>query len=403
MRPIDRELAAAGLPTLRRAAWIEVDTDQLTRNALALTDRVAPLDLGAVVKADGYGHGLEVAARCAVRGGATWLCVATLGEALRLRVDGYQGRILVLYPLPASQSAAAREEGIDVTVSTLRDVAALNGAEGLAVHLEVDTGMTRGGARPDEVVDLARRVGGSAARLVGVWTHLAAPEDPGATTRQLELFGAATASLQEMGLEVRHAAASGGILAADLSGQDLVRAGLVFYGHHPGAGGDLPPGLAPALQIKAHPVRVATVETGTGVGYSSTWRAERTSQVATLPIGYADGWSRSLSPGAEVVADGRRCPLVGRISSDALSVDVTDVGGVDEETEISLMGGGSDETITAEEVADLRGTISWEVLQQLGARLPRVYRAGGEVAGVRLESTRRVVYTRAGVLSYLST
>lgn len=398
MRPIERTLADAGLPPLGRTAWVEVDTDQLTENARRLAAFVAPLQLGAVVKADGYGHGLEVAARCAVRGGATWLCTATLEEAVRLRLDGYEGRVFVLYPIPASQAAVARQRDIDVSIGSLADLRRIEEVDGLAVHIEVDTGMTRGGCRPDAFGRLLAAVHDSAVRLVGVWTHLASPEDPAATERQLDIFHEVTDPIPADVL--RHTAASGGILAADLAGQHLVRAGLVYYGYHPGTAEGLPEGVAPALEIKAHPVRVADVDEGTGVGYASTWVAARPSRIATVPMGYADGWARVLSPGSSALAGGRRVPLVGRISSDAITIDVTDVPGVDDDTEICLLGRQGGESVTADEIARLRGSISWEVLQQLGARLPRVYIAGGQAVGVRPEFARQVTYAASGALSY---
>lgn len=398
MRPIERALAAAGLPPLSRTAWVAVDTDQLTRNAQALADLVAPLQLGVVVKADGYGHGLEVAARCAVRGGATWLCVATLQEAVRLRADGYPGRVFVLYPIPESQAATAGRLDVDVSLGSLADFERVAAVSGLAVHIEIDTGMTRGGCRPEEFASLVGAVRRSSLRLVGVWTHLAAPEDPASTERQLEVFHQVTDPLPAD--IVRHTAASGGILAADLAGQHLVRAGLVYYGYHPGTEPGLPEGVGPALSIAAHPVRLAEVEEGTGVGYASTWRAPRRSRIATLPLGYADGWPRLLSPGSEVLVGGHRLPVVGRISSDAITVDVTEASEVDYDTEVCLLGRQGEESIDADEIAGRRGSISWEVLQQLSPRLPRVYYSGGEVVAVRGESTVEVTYADAAKLSY---
>lgn len=398
MRPIERVLADVGIPPLSRTAWVEVDTDQLSENARRLAEFVEPLRFGAVVKADGYGHGLEVAARCAVRGGARWLCTATVAEAVRLRNDGYRGRVLVLYPIPQSQAATAGRLGIDVSVASVADLREVADAGALSVHIEVDTGMTRGGCLPESFSDLVSAVRASSLRLAGVWTHLAAPEDPIATERQLDIFHQLTDALPAEVL--RHTAASGGILAADLSGQDFVRAGLVYYGHHPGTATRPPDGVAPALRIAAHPVRLVEIDEGTGVGYASTWRASRRSRIATVPLGYADGWSRVLSPGADALVAGRRVPLVGRISSDAITVDVTDVPDVDHDTEICLLGRQGTETIEADEIARIRGSISWEVLQQLGLRLPRVYTAGGGVVAMRPESSVEVVYADPDSLAY---
>lgn len=397
-RRIDRRLGDAGLPPLQRSAWVEVDLDVLTGNARDLAALAAPAALGAVVKADGYGHGLEMAARCAVAGGAGWLCVADAGEAMRLRGDGYQGAVFVLYPVPPSQWQGMADAGVDVTVSDVGQARAMATAfeppAKLHVHVEVDTGMTRGGVRAEDVVSTALALAeGPCVELSGVWTHLAAPEDPETTDAQLARFATALDELTVAGIDpgVIHAAASGALLATDVAGHGLVRPGLAFYGLHPGAGGDLPATVTPALSVRACPVRVVEVPAGTRVGYAGTWTAKRPSMIATLPIGYADGWSRSSSPGSSVIVNGHRAPVVGRVSSDSLTVDVTGLADVGVDTELTLLGGDGGETIDADEVAEVRGTISWEVLQQLGARLARVYLSGSGPVAVRLESSVEVV------------
>jgi alanine racemase len=394
-RRIDVALEGAGLPPLERSAWVEVDVDALTANAAALRGLAHPAVLGVVVKADGYGHGLEMSARCAVAGGGRWLCVADAAEAIRLRDDGYQGRALVLYPVPSSILGDMARLGVDVTVGDVEEVAKIHDGLSpddprLGVHLEIDTGMTRGGVAVDDAITAAAGLtGGGSVALAGTWTHLAAPEDPVTTATQLRLFESALEELAGAGLDagITHAAASGGLLAGGSGGRDLVRPGLVFYGVHPEAGDRLPAGIGPALAVKAHPVRVAEVPTGTSVGYAGTWSAGRPSKIATLPIGYADGWSRDSSPGSSALVEGSRAPLVGRISSDSLTVDVTDVPDVGPHSEFTLLGRDGDEEISAGEVAAVRGTISWEVLQQLGSRLSRIYMSGASPVALRPESS----------------
>jgi alanine racemase len=398
-RRIDRALEEAGLPPLERAAWVEVDVDALTANAGALTDLAQPAALGAVVKADGYGHGLEMSARCAVAGGARWLCVADTAEATRLRDDGYEGRVLVLYPVPASRLGEMARLRVDVTIGSVEGAGQIG--EGLAsddptlrVHLEIDTGMTRGGVALDDVATAASALAqGGSVGLAGTWTHLASPEDPTATTAQLSRFELALEELAGTGIDpgLIHVAASGGLLAGANGQHDLVRPGLALYGVHPGAGDSLPAGVGPALAVRAHPVRIAEVPAGTSVGYAGTWTASRASKIATLPIGYADGWSRASSPGSFAIVEGIRAPLVGRISSDSLTVDVTDLPGVTTNSEFTLLGRAGDEEITADEVADTRGTISWEVLQQLGARLSRVYVSAASPLALRPESAVEMI------------
>ena len=392
---MDRALEQAGLPALERSAWIEVDIDVLTANAEALQYLARPAALGAVVKADGYGHGLEMAGRCAVAGGAEWLCVADAAEADRLRRDGYEGRTFVLYPVPPGMAPQMARLAVDVTVGNSAEVEEIarhltSDDPALAVHLEIETGMTRGGVAPDGALAAAKAITNSrSTSLAGVWTHLAAPEDTSATDRQLALLDAVVNRIVAAGIDagVVHAVASGGLLGTDTEAHGLVRIGLALYGLHPGAGGHLPPSVAPALAVRAHPVRIAEVAPGTSVGYAGTWVAPRPSIIVTLPIGYADGWSRASSPGTSVIVDGHRAPVVGRVSSDSLTVDVTEIAGVGADSEFTLLGRGGNDEITADDVADVRATISWEVLQQLGARLTRVYLSGGLPLALRPEST----------------
>jgi alanine racemase len=394
-RRIDQALESAGLPPLERSAWVEVDIEVLTANSETLVRLAHPAAVAAVVKADGYGHGLEMAARCAVAGGAEWLCVADVGEANRLRSDGYTGRLFVLYPVPSSSLGHMALVGVDVTVGSVEGAGEIGAGAApddqiLRAHLEIDTGMTRGGVAVDDATAaVAALTRGGSAELAGTWTHLAAPEDPAITGAQLERFEVALGALTDSGIDpgLVHAGASGGLLTGTGKGHHLVRPGLALYGVHPVPGNPLPTGISPALAVKAHPVRVADVPAGTSVGYGGTWTASRDSKIATLPLGYADGWSRASSPGSAVLVGGRPAPVVGRISSDSLTVDVTDVLGVTIDSEFTLLGTDNGAVIGADEVAAVRGTISWEVLQQLGSRLTRVYLSASAPMALRPESS----------------
>jgi alanine racemase len=384
---------------------VEVDIEVLTANASALRSLAKPAALGAVVKADGYGHGLEVAARCAVAGGAEWLCVADAAEATRLRRDGYKGSIFVLYPVPSAMLPAMARLEVDVTVGSNEEARTLSehlmpGDPIMSVHLEVDTGMTRGGVVPGDAIKAAAAiVAAPSVTLAGVWTHLAAPEDDASTREQFTRFDSVLTQLAEAGIDpgAIHAAASGELLSGTTDGHALVRPGLALYGVHPGAGGPLPEPVVPALAVKAHPVRIVEVPPGTAVGYAGTWTAPIASTIVTLPIGYVDGWSRSSSPGTEVLVEGVRAPVVGRVSSDSLTVDVTGIAGVGLDSEFTLLGSDGSDEITADAIADVRRTISWEVLQQLGARLARVYTSGSAPIAVRPESTTTIT-TAPGTL-----
>ncbi|CAN5862910.1 alanine racemase [soil metagenome] len=390
MSTIDEELTEAGLPALDRFAWVDVDLDVLTANASALSASCSPAALGVVVKADGYGHGLEAAARCAVSGGATWLCVATAGEARRLRTDGYVGRIFVLYSVPAALLEEMGALDVDVTVGSIDDarsvgVCSAHLGKGLRVHVEIDTGMTRGGIRPEDAADVVGALG-APVELAGMWTHLSEPETPDRNRAQLERFERAVHGVRREGIDpgVLHVAASGGLAAAEVTSFDVVRIGLGFYGYRPIANRGPSHEVAPALAVKAHPVRVAEIPTGTGVGYGSEWVAERPSTIATIPVGYADGWSRStFTGGGGAIVGGTRVSIVGHISSDSMALDVTAAGSVTVDSEVVLLGTQGGQSISADDVANTRATISWEVLQQLSSRLPRVYRTGGRPVAMR--------------------
>jgi alanine racemase len=403
---IDRSLEDAGLPPLERFAWVEVDIDQLVANASALRSRVGPCALGAVVKADGYGHGLEMAARCAVTGGAEWLFAADAGEAIRLRSDGYEGRVLVLYPVPPGLVATMAVNSIDVTIGSLEQARAMGRLLSpenptLSVHVEIDTGMTRGGVAPDDALNtVTTLIAGDGTTLGGVWTHLAAPEAPTTTASQLSRFDEVLSVLAAADVDpgVVHAAASGGMLASEATSHDLVRPGLAYYGLSPDGETSLPSEVGPALSVRALPVRIAQVTPGTEVGYAGTWIAIRQSTIVTLPIGYADGWSRNSSPGGFALVNGERVPLVGRVSSDSLAVDVTEVSDVSGDSVFTLLGVDGDAEINAEEVAGVRGTITWEVLQQLGSRLSRVYLSRGSTVALRPESSLTVITAPGGVI-----
>jgi alanine racemase len=266
----------------------------------------------------------------------------------------------------------------------------------LRVHVEVDTGMTRGGLAPaDTPAAVARLAGTPGVLLEGLWTHLSTPEDPALAGAQVGAFGGAARVVESTGIAVpvRHVATSGSALLRTAPGYDLVRIGVAAYGIVPdgfrGPAGD-DHGLTPALSLRAHPVRIEEVARGTRVGYGGDWRAAHPSVIATVPVGYADGYARSSWPGAEALVRGRRVPIVGRVSMDAVTIDVTDVPGVSREDVVVLIGSQGDERIGAQDLATLRRTISWEVVSTLSARLARVYREDGRPVAVRQAGSSRV-------------
>lgn len=417
-----QRLATAGLPPLPRMAWLELDLDALTANLAAVRTIVgAGTAVHPVVKADAYGHGALPITRALEAAGADGFCVAALDEALALRDGGVLVPIRVLYPIPpelARLAAAARvgvSAGDDVLLRDLLAVAltarpgdVADGAPGerldLAVELEVETGLGRGGFLPRDLLAAARRVSTApGVRLAGLWTHLQATEDARRTADQLRRFEAACDGLAAAGIRspARHVAASGGLLTG-VPAFDGVRPGLTVYGLLPDelegsgevgdAGGALPAGaFRPVMSLHAQPVRVLDLPTGHGISYGPTFVTSRPSRIATLPLGYGDGFSRSLSNRAEALVRGCRVPIVGNVAMDAVMVDVTDVPGrpVTVNDEFVLLGRQGDEWIRADDLARQRGTNRWEVVTQMAARLPRVYHAASAAVDLRTLAERR--------------
>jgi alanine racemase len=373
-------------------AWIEVDSAALVHNARVLR-RAIPVGtrLGLMVKANGYGHGAEIAARAAISGGADLLMVATLDEGLELRRAGIDAPMLVVYPILAEAVEEAAMAGLQLSVAsagTSRDLLAAWRATGLAdrghvleVHAEVDTGMGRGGVAPGHLPVAVRAIDETpGTHLASIWSHLADGSDPDVSADQVRAYDEALASVAATGrgLPLRHVVATEGVFVATAPAYDMVRIGLGFYGEL-GVGVEASPemqalaaDLRPAMTVKARAIRLEWIDEGTPVGYGQEWRAERRSLIATLPIGYADGWTRQYWPGAQALVRGRRVPLVGRVSMDSICADVTDVAATGHDDEFVLLGSQGEERITAVELATLRGSIPNEVFCAFGPRLSRV-------------------------------
>ena len=356
-------------------------------NVRRLTERAGDAALCAVVKADGYGHGAVTAARAALAGGASWLAVATIPEALEIaeRTDG-DAPVLVLSetaPRLVADAAGYCGERVRLTVASVTGIEALAAAGGTErpVHLKVDTGMHRMGALPGELEAMvgALTEAGSRLHLEGVWTHLAVadvPNDP-FTAEQLARFDEALARLRRSGLStgVVHAANSAGLLAHPDARRDLVRAGIAVYGVPPSPELEGAIELEPALELVSRVTAVRTVAPGESVSYGRHWWADEPTRVATVAIGYADGIRRdSGSAGVEVLIRGHRCPIVGLVTMDQLMVALHRA--VADEVvpgdEVVLIGRQGSDEITATEVAQRLGTIAYEVLTSISSRVPRV-------------------------------
>jgi alanine racemase len=365
-----------------RWAWAEIDVAAVQHNIAHLRAVAAPAQVWAVVKADGYGHGDITVARAARRGGATGLCVALIDEGLRLRAAGVTGPVLVLSEQPADQLHVAVAAELSLTVASragVDAVAAASSQEGspAGVHLKIDTGMHRVGGDPGDALALARLVLSSGLRLEGVFTHLAVadqPEDP-FTDEQLDRFDGVLDALRAEGIDpgLVHAANSAGALAHDRARGDIVRAGIVTYGIPPGHGVDQAAAhLQPALSLRARVSAVRRLSAGERISYGLRHRFAADSTVAVVPIGYADGVPRrSFECGVEVLVGGQRRPIVGTVTMDQLMVDVGD-DDVHVGDPVVLIGRQGDEWISATEWADRLGTIAYEIVCGISARVPRV-------------------------------
>lgn len=364
-------------------AEVVVDLDALAHNVAVLRDRVAPAAFMAVVKADGYGHGMIEVAAVAREAGAEWLGVATSEEGLRLRSAGDTGRVLCWLFAPGDPYDEVVAADVDVaayTTDALDEIAAAARATGTRarVHLKIDTGLSRGGASRDQWAALcahARDLEQSGELLVaGVWSHLVASDEPGhpANAAQAGVFDWATKVAEQAGLdpEVRHLANSAAAIMAPALRHDLVRCGIALYGLDPAPGHTPDIGLRPAMTVRGRLALVKQAAAGDGVSYGHDWSADHATTLGLVPIGYGEGVPRAASPGAEVWVAGRRRPLRGRICMDQFVVDL-EGDQPPAGAEFVLFGPGDDGEPTAQEWAEAIGTISYEVVTRLGGRLAR--------------------------------
>ena len=363
-----------------RGTYIRVDLDAIAHNARALKASVAPTPhMMAVVKANAYGHGLVPVAETALKNGADWLGVAIPEEGETLRQAGITAPILVLGAVNRRGAEASARWGLTQTVfdpervRMLEDAAALQ-QKTVSVHLKCDTGMGRIGVRTAQearavLVEIGRC---SHVRLTGAFTHFADAdgEDDAYSLEQIRRFDSLRAVLPRDLLI--HAAASAAGQRYPQARYDMVREGIALYGCAPVNGC---PALRPALSWHTEIVFVKTVPAGACVSYGCTWRAPKEARVATLPVGYGDGYHRALSGKAFVLIGGHRCPVIGRVCMDQIMADVTDapenacrIG-----APVVLLGRQGSETITAEELAAWAGTISYEMLLAATARVPVMF------------------------------
>lgn len=365
-------------------AWIEVDHDAIRHNLSVLRRRAPEAAVIAVVKANAYGHGDVAVARTLVAAGAERLAVATVDEAVRLREAGIGAPILVLWGIGEAEIDAVIAHDLEPMVDDARAIALLSAADParpVRVHLKLDTGLGRQGADPALATELATAIVGSPAlRLAGTMSHLASPgEDEAYTEVQLLRLARALDGMRSAGIDpgLVHVAATGAILAGGHELHGAVRPGIGLYGLCPAWATAARAELRPALALKARALRLFDLAAGEGIGYGLRFRAARDTRIATLGIGYGDGWPRIHANNGAVLVRGQRAPIVGAVSMDGLMVDIGGIAGVTYADEFVLIGEQEGARITADEVAAERRTINYEVTTALRGRLPRLHLGAG--------------------------
>ncbi|MGI8911272.1 MAG: alanine racemase [Rubrobacteraceae bacterium] len=355
--------------------WAGIDLEAVRHNVRVLKHRASGARLMAVVKADAYGHGVLPVSRAALEAGADSLAVVTAEEGAELRRGGVTAPILVFTDLTPDRLPLAEEHRLAVTAHSIASARCIAAHPGLEAHLKVNTGMNRWGVEPEEVGE-ARKVLGE--QLAGVYTHFAsADSDPEATRRQIDAFDEVLAAHPFGGDIVVHASNSAATLWRPRARYDLVRPGVALYGLHPADGDPADEDLRPAMTLKSYVAATRRLAPGDGVSYGLTFRAPEPTFAATVPVGYAEGYRRSLSGRAFAIIRGRRRPLLGRVTMDAC------VFGVDESVEVGdgvvLLGEQGEEKILAEELGRWAGTINYEVTTGVNPR--RIERSYGNVQG----------------------
>ncbi len=380
----------SALPTALPAgssACVEIDLAAIRANTAELKRRAGAAEVMAVVKADGYGHGAVASARAALAGGASWLGVAQLEEALALRAAGVDAPLLTWLYVPGADFTAALRAGIDLTVSSVWALEAVCRAVGESgtvarVHLKVDTGLSRNGAAGPDWTDLVRAAAAAEADesvdVVGVWSHFAYADEPQHPTvrRQAERFADALRDLDRAGLRpaLRHLANSAATLTNPAVHYDLVRPGLAVYGLSPvpQLGGPTAYGLREAMRVLTSLALVKRVPAGTGVSYGHQYTTEQETVLGLVPMGYADGIPRSGTNVGPLQVGDQRATVSGRVCMDQLVVDLGPSYAGAAGDPVVVLGREAQGEPTAQDWASATGTINYEIVTRMGARLPRI-------------------------------
>jgi alanine racemase len=372
-----------------RGTWTEISLDAIYQNVQAFKQHIGnTTKYMAVVKADGYGHGAVEIANEALAAGADYIAVAILDEAILLREAGIEAPILVMGYTPPEAIRTAIEHNITLTVFSQEAAEAVKDLANdlqkqTLVHIKVETGMNRIGLKnKDDVVELARSLSSEYVIIEGAFTHFADADnkDTAYTDKQFESFLEVTDYLKENGIDVpiKHCCNSAGTIAHSSKHLDMVRVGIAMYGLYPEDFMKDIIDLTQAMTLNTMPVFIKTLPPQESISYGCTYTTEQDSNIATIPIGYADGFSRLLSNRGDVIVNGERARIVGRICMDQSMIDVTGIENVDHETTFSIFGDEKAGHIPMAEVAELMGTIHYETTCLIGKRIPRVYVKDGQ-------------------------
>ncbi|MCE5198265.1 MAG: alanine racemase [Armatimonadota bacterium] len=368
---------------MSKPTYAEVDLSAVRYNIKGVRERVGPhVRIMPAVKANGYGHGAVQVSQACINAGADTLCVSCVEEAIELREASIDVPILILgCSVPSAIDDIVRYDIISTVCDTqyaqLLSAAAVKQSKSARIHIKVDTGMGRIGLQPCNVLDTARALSILPNVVIeGAFTHFPCSDESDKlfTLSQIDKFSRLVAELRKSGIDISiaHSSNSGGILAFPEADFNAVRPGIMTYGYYPSDEVARTIPIHEVLTLKTHVVFLKDMDSGATVSYGRTHHVKRHSRVATLPVGYADGYSRLLSNRGEAAIRGIRVPIIGRICMDQCLVDVTDVPGVSVGDEVVLYGGGYD-YLSVAKIAETIGTISYEVLCNIGMRVPRVY------------------------------
>ncbi len=378
-----------------RPVWAEINLDNLAHNIKEVRRIVRKESLvTAVVKADAYGHGAIMAAKIFLENGADRLAVATLSEAIELRSSGITSEILIIGYTPNYQTRIAVENNIILTVYNYENARSISRAakdlnKTAHIHIKIDSGMGRLGFKVDdnavdEILKISRL---SNLFLEGIFTHFAKSDeaDKTLTKEQFEKYDRIITKLTAQGINIpiKHASNSAAIIDLPEYNLDMVRPGIILYGLYPSDEVIRERvALKPAMTLKARVSNVKTVTEGSGISYGQIYVTKKETRIATIPIGYADGFTRMLTNKAEVGIKGYRAPVVGRICMDQCMIDVTNIDNVKIGDEVIILGDGRNNSPHTDEVAKQLNTINYEVVCMVSRRVPRVYIQNGKIVKI---------------------